>query len=159
MNTKTIAIVGLGSVLFTGCATFDHQTAETEPHALITIVQPWENQAGTLKKFDGMSVSAGKTYRVRPGKHTVVMAFKERSFETYKPTSYHLIGSGIGSERPANLHISESGQATVSGLDPSQSMQSVNLSYERTQIRLATNSITVEAGVRYQLQGDKLTEK
>lgn len=159
MNPKSVAIVCLLCVCIIGCATFDHQTTEVEPHALITVVKPWENQAGTLKSLDGVRVNAGKTYRVRPGKHTVVLAIKEMVVETSRPMNFKLFGSGVGPDKPANVHISERGQATVSGVDPSQHMQFVNLSYERQQIRLVTNSITVQAGGRYQLQGDQLTSK
>lgn len=63
-----------------GCACFDHQTTKREPHALVTIGKTSESsaQGGTLKSLDRLPVNVGATFRVRPGKHVVVMEFIER---------------------------------------------------------------------------------
>lgn len=68
------------------CDTFDHQTTTREPHALVTVGNAPEVSAdsGTLKSLDRLSVCAGTTYRMRPGKHVVVVEFMERSAEPEK---------------------------------------------------------------------------
>jgi hypothetical protein len=102
-----------GSLL--GCTSFQHQTTELEPHALITVIKPWENQPGVLKSLDGLPVSAGKTYRVRPGQHTVVMGFTELVTETAKPKTLFSVGNlaGAADDPPANARITEGRQVTV----------------------------------------------
>lgn len=146
--------------LVTGCASFEHQTTELEPHALITVVRPWDSstQPGVLKSLDGLPVSAGKTYRVRPGPHAVVVEFTELVVETAKPATFTLFGNATP-ETPANVRISETGRASVSGQQSGAGMQSVNLSMEVRRIRAVTNSISVQAGGRYELVGDRLTTK
>lgn len=153
-------------VALLGCATFEHQTAETEPHALITVVKPWENQPGVLKSLDGLPVSAGKTYRVRPGQHTVVMGFTELVTETAKPKTLFSVGNlgGAADDPPTNMRITEGRQGTVQDRQPfnalpGPAMQPVNLTYEFRRVRLATNSITVQADGHYELIGDRLTPK
>jgi hypothetical protein len=42
---------------------------------------------------------------------------------------------------------------------PGPAMQPVNLTYEFRRVRLATNTITVQAGGHYELTGDRLTTK
>jgi hypothetical protein len=149
------ASLGVGLL---GCATLDHQTTELEPHALITVVRPAENQPGVLKSLDGLPVSAGKTYRFRPGSHAVVVGFTELVTETAKPRTLFSIGnlSGPTEDPAANVRFSEGNRVSIQGQQPFQSMQPVNLTYEYRRVRLTTNSITVQAGGRYQLIGDHL---
>lgn len=166
MKTNHLLTSLLLSGVLLGCASFQHQTADTEPHALITVVKPWENQPGVLKSLDGLPVSAGRTYRVRPGQHTVVMGFTELVTETAKPKTLFSVGNlgGAADDPPANARISEGRQVTVQDRQPfnalpGSAMQPVNLTYEFRRVRLATNTITVQAGGHYELVGDRLTPK
>ena len=144
-----------------GCATFDHQTTEAEPHALITVLRPPENHPGVLKSLDGLPVAAGKTYRVRPGQHAIVMGFTELVTETAKPKTLFSIGNqgGVTDDPPTNVRFTEGGKVTIHDQSPVPTMQPVNLSYEYRRVRLTTNSITVQAGGRYELVGDRLDAK
>ncbi len=148
-------------VALLGCATFNHQTTELEPHALITVVRPAENQPGVLKSLDGLPVSAGRTYRVRPGSHAVVVGFTELVTETAKPRTLFSVGNlgGPTEDPPANVRFSEGNRVSVQGQQPFQAMQPVNLAYEYRRVRLATNTSTVQAGGHYELTGDRLTPK
>lgn len=88
MNRAGQRLFAIGlSMLLAGCATFEHQTTEMEPHAVITVVKPWEVAVGerVVKSLDGLPVSGGKSYRVRPGGHAVVVEFTELISETAKP--------------------------------------------------------------------------
>lgn len=161
MKTKLQTLTALLLCAFVaGCATFNHQTTELEPHALITVLKPWDSSLhpGVLKSLDGLPVSTGKTYRVRPGSHALVIEFTELVVETAKPATFTLFGNATP-EPPANVRISETGRASVSGQQPWQAMQPVNLSMEVRRIRAVTTSITVQAGGRYELVGDRLTTK
>lgn len=150
-------------VLFTtlaGCATFDHQTTEAEPHALVTVVKPRDSslQPGMLRSLDGQRVSPGKTYRLRPGGHAVVVEFTETVTETARPKTLFSLGNAPA-EKPANLRIDETGRASVSGAQPFQGMQPASLTMEVRRVRAVTNSITVQAGGHYELVGDRLAGK
>jgi hypothetical protein len=150
------------AVLLAGCAHFEQQTGELEPHGLVVVVKPTDfvGEVGLVKRFDGLAVSAGKTYRVRPGEHTVVVQFVETMIETSQPATATLFSVGTPlPEQPANVHVSESGEATVTGQQPFPGMQMANLSIERRRVRYATNAISVQAGWRYELEGDRVTAK
>lgn len=158
MKTKRLYTSLLLSGVLLGCASFEHQTGDHEPHALITVVRPADNQPGVLQSLDGLPVSAGKTYRVRPGSHAVVVGFIELVTETAKPRTLFSIGNsgGVAEDPPANVRFSEGNRVSVQGQQPFQAMQPVNLAYEYRRVRLTTNSITVQTGGHYQLIGDRL---
>ena len=63
-----------------GCASFEHQTTESEPHSVVRFVRAGDSGAPRREpsSIDGQSVRNGKDYRVRPGEHTVVFRFVEK---------------------------------------------------------------------------------
>ena len=144
------------AVLLAGCAHLQHQTSESEPHGLVTVVKTLDSpdELGVVQSLDGLPVSAGRGYRVRPGVHTVIVRFVETVIETSKPLSY---GIGTPTEKPATVHVSEAGRTSVTGQQPFSGMQPVNLSVESRHIRYITNSISVQAGGRYELEGERMT--
>ena len=146
------------AMLLAGCAHFEPQTSELEPHGVVAVVKPLDfaGEAGVVKKLDGLAVRAGRTYRVKPGEHTVVVRFVETVIETSKPVTLFGIGTP-STEQAADVHVSESGKTTVTGERPFSGMQPVNLSVETRRIRYTTNSISVQAGWRYELDGDRVT--
>lgn len=84
---KTQHIIPAASFLcaiHTAHAHFDHQTTGREPHALVTVGRLPDSSAQdeTLKSFDRLPVTAGATYRVRPGRHVVVLELSEQTGET-----------------------------------------------------------------------------
>lgn len=146
------------ALLLAGCAHFEPQTSELEPHGLVTVVKPLEyaGEAGVVKKLDGLAVRTGQTYRVRPGMHTVVVQFVDTGVETSKPVTLFGVGTAP-KERAADMHVSESGKMTVTGQQPFSGMQPATLSVETRRTRFITNSLSVQAGWRYELDGDRVT--
>jgi hypothetical protein len=136
-----------------GCARFHHQTTEREPHALVTVGRTSESsaQGGALKSLDRLPVNAGSTYRVRPGKHVVIVEVTERSVETGRHQT--LFGSPPEDE-PAEVFISGAGSVSASGVQPFGTMQPVNLSIEQRRRRDVSRAIIVQAGKHYRLVGD-----
>ena len=67
------------TINFAGCASFDHQTLENEPHAVIHVVK--ENASSfdywTVARIDGLPVHFRKVFRVRPGEHEIVVRVNE----------------------------------------------------------------------------------
>jgi hypothetical protein len=156
-------ILGFG-LLLAGCAQFQHQTGESEPHALVTVVKPGNSPGpfGEVKSLDGLPVSAGQAYRVKPGTHTVVVQFVETVTETsqrYTATLFHAGNAPPLEEQPANVHLSQTGGVSVTGQQPFATMQPANLSVEDRRTRTTTQSISVKAGWHYELKGNLVTEK
>ncbi|MBI3881670.1 MAG: hypothetical protein HY301_16600 [Verrucomicrobia bacterium] len=160
LKNRLVPVISL-LLLAGGCARFEHQTGELEPHAMLLVVDTSDfgGDLGVVKKLDGLPVSAGGEYRLRPGAHVAIIQFVDRFAESYKPASV-TIGSkpdAATSTPPVNLDVSETGKASVSGQSPvGGGMQMVNVNVANRRIRYLTNSITVEAGWRYELDGDKL---
>lgn len=130
-----------------GCATFEHQTTETEPHALISVFKPRDATllAGVLKSLDGKPVRAGQTYRLRPGQHEVVVEYKE-------PLSDEQL-SEKGKLQPNEQPAWARPQSTVVPIAV------VGFEVHSRRGLLVTNSISVEAGGRYELFGDRILPK
>ena len=161
MNRAGQRLFAIGlSMLLAGCATFEHQTTEMEPHAVITVVKPWEVAVGerVVKSLDGLPVSGGKSYRVRPGGHAVVVEFTELISATAKPKTVVLLGKAV-SEPTADVRMSDGAPTSVTGQLPFQSMQMANVTREARRLRSLTNSITVQAGGSYRLSGDEFTSQ
>ena len=141
---------------FAGCASFDHQTLENEPHAVIQMVK--ENDASfdywTVVKMDGLPVRFRRVFRVRPGEHEVVVRVNETITDNYAGLS---AGASLSDNRP-NVNLASSGQMTITGGQPFGGMQMANLNVESHQISYHTNKITVEAGWTYELDGYGLTK-
>lgn len=147
-------------MLLAGCAHFEPQTSELEPHGLVTVVEPLEyaGEAGVVKRLDGLPVRAGQTYRVKPGEHTVIVKFVETVVETSKPVTLFSLGTPR-TEQPVNVQVSEFGRTTVTGQQPFAGIQPVNLSVESRRTLYLTNSLSVKAGWRYELDGDQVRTK
>lgn len=154
MNKLSLLVVASAGGLLLGCAQFEHQTAQSEPHCLVRIANASDSGGahGAVNKFDGRSVREGKEYRVTPGRHLVIIQYAETVLANYKPLSI-----GMRSSEAVDVRVPTSGRASVSGVNPNSGMQPVNLSFEDRRLRYATNSITLEAGWRYELDGDNVT--
>jgi hypothetical protein len=73
MQMRLTVVFGIALALV-GCARLDHQTGALEPHGLVrfeTTSDPFPDQP-VVKTLDGLPVSAGRDYRVKPGKHELV---------------------------------------------------------------------------------------
>lgn len=156
----SLLVAASAGVLLLGCARFEHQTAESEPHCLVRIARASDSGGahGAVDKFDGRSVREGKEYRVTPGVHVVIIQYTDTGLETFKPMS---IGIGTSGSRPseaAEARVSQSGRVSVSGVNPNSAMQPVNLRIEDRRLRYATNSIKFEAEWGYELDGDNVTK-
>jgi hypothetical protein len=151
------------AALLYGCAQFQHQTREDEPHAIVTIVRPSTSapQSCMAKSMDGQPVREGASYRVRPGSHEIVIEMVERDVETAGPMTATLFHSGNGPMElapPGNVHFSESGAVTASGLQPYTPMQAVTMSVEKRSIRQQTRQLEAVANRRYEINGSMITE-
>jgi hypothetical protein len=139
-----------------GCAHFENQTLENEPHAVIHLVKlrGYFSDYWAVSKIDGVPVRFHKTLRVRPGEHEVVVCLLETT-----PGSYTGLTAGAPlSDSRANVNMSSSGQMTVTGFQPLGGMQMANLNVESREVSYCTNKISVEAGWTYELDGYNLTK-
>jgi hypothetical protein len=83
MQTR-LKIVAATALVLSGCARFEHQTSLSEPHGVLRFGVVSEPSA-SVKSFDGLSLSAGREYRVKPGKHELVYQISESSVKIEKP--------------------------------------------------------------------------
>jgi len=142
---------------FAGCAAFDHQTLENEPHAVIHVVN--ENTSSfdywTVARIDGLPVRFRKVFRVRPGEHEIVVRVSETISDRYTGLS---AGAPLSDNRPS-LNVDSSGRMTATEGSPfGEVTQMANLNVESHQVSYHTNKITVEAGWTYELDGYRLTK-
>jgi tetratricopeptide (TPR) repeat protein len=130
---SVITLCGVTTLLFSGCTSFQHQTRETDPHALVIIKQFRGHQVQRMvTHFDGQLVQPHREYRVTPGEHQLIIT-------EIVPVSGSSAMNKIG-EVPG-----ESGtKITLSYL---------NLSHTTSRALNITNSIIVESGWRYALEG------
>lgn len=144
------------TINFAGCVSFDHQTLESEPHAVIHTVN--ENTSSfdcwTVAKIDGLPVRFRKVFRVRPGEHEIVVRVSETISDRYTGLS---AGASLSDNRP-NLNVDSSGRMTATEGSPFGGMQMANLNVESHRVSYHTNKITVEAGWIYELDGYRLTK-
>ena len=84
-------MVGL-ALLAAGCVRFGHQTSQAEPHGIVQFVSPPDRYAEQpfVKTFDGLPVSAGPEYRVRPGPHELVFQQVDTTVEIHEGTTVDL---------------------------------------------------------------------
>lgn len=146
------------------CARFQHQTREDEPHAVVSIARASTPSLmnAEIKSMDGQPVREGESYRVRPGTHQLVMEIVEREIETAQPVTVTLFHAGNGPpdiQQPGNLHLSESGAMTTSGVNPFQTMQAVSMSVEKRSVRQQTRNFVTVAGRHYEINGAMVSEK
>ena len=162
-TSLNLAAIFWTGILLAGCAQFQHQTSETEPHGLVTIANSVGTQGprGEVVTLDGLPVKSGQAYRVRPGGHAVQVDFIESGIESAGPMTYTIYKSGNGpaiSNPPANLHLSQSGGMSITGQQPFAVAQPVIISAEERHIRKHTYPLQVKVGRHYQLDGTSVTE-
>jgi hypothetical protein len=144
------------ALLVAGCAEFQHQTGLSEPHGVVRIVMPADPHTNfRVVKLDGLPVSVGREYRVRAGEHLVTVRVVESSVLHYEPVT---VGAGDVVDQRGTLNIPASGASSVTGEHPFSGMQMLNVDVEDRRISYVTNSITVEAGWRYDLEGDTVSK-
>jgi hypothetical protein len=151
---KPLAISAV--LVFTGCASFQDQTSSAEPHGIVVVADQSDvpGDVGRVKKLDGLPVSAGRAYRVRPGRHEVTVQFVLTGVEASRPLA---VGGGDMPQPPVVVDVSQSGKMSVSESQPFGGIQPVILNAETRSIVSVTNAITVEAGWRYELDGEHVT--
>jgi len=155
LNICLPLVVGL-ALLLAGCARFEHQTSQSEPHGLVMIVvDSGDMDIPVVTKLDDLPVSDGRVYRVKPGEHEVTIRFVQRGYETYQPM---MIGLGDAKVEPATVTVPESGRPEAEGVKPFTTMQPVNLNIEDRRITYVTQTIKVEAGWRYELNGRDISK-
>ena len=156
MHIRRNIVIGL-ALLLAGCARFEHQTNESEPHGVVVVIAAPSDfpDSPVVKKLDGLAVRAGRTYRVKPGEHEVTIRMVERGVTTYKPMS---VGAGHGGEQPATLNMSQSGRSEVTGMQPNSGPQPVNINMEDRSVNYLKTSFSVEAGWRYELDGGNINK-
>lgn len=146
-------------LLLSGCAQFQHQTREDEPHAVVFIGRsPTSSPAsGVVKSLDGQPVREGSSYRVRPGNHQIVVAYVQRTIESASPVYYGDPPTEM--DQPGNLHISESGGITATGVNQYTTMQPMNMSVESRSLRQQNRNFTVVAGRKYVIHGAMISDE
>lgn len=162
--TRLLIVLPAVCMMLAGCAQFQHQTSEAEPHGLVKIA-PSGNAAspfGLVKKLDGLPVSAGRSYRVKPGFHDVSVETVETVVESSTRASVTLFHAGSDnmppmSEPPVNVNLSQSGGMTVTGQQPFAGMQPANLNVENRRATTTTHAISFKAGWYYELDGNRVT--
>jgi hypothetical protein len=135
------AILG-AAVILAGCAPFDHQPSTQEPHAVVSfagVSDPFPDQP-IVKSFDGHSVKVGREYRVQPGKHEWVCRVVDVSIEAADSA---IVLSTKKTEKSTTT-VFVSGVATYSDV---------------RQARYVTNTLTVEAGWRYEVDGNGVMKR
>lgn len=162
-TSLNLAAIFFSGILLAGCAHFQHQTSEAEPHGLVTIASSGGTQGprGEVMKLDGLPVRSGQSYRVRAGDHAVQVDIVELEIESAGPMTVTLFKSGNGpaiSDPPVNLHLSQSGGMSITGQQPYAVVQPVIISAEERHIRKHTYSLQVKLGRHYQLDGTSVTE-
>jgi hypothetical protein len=146
-------------LILSGCAQFQHQTREDEPHGVVFIgSSPTSSPvSGMVRSLDGQPVREGSSYRVRPGNHEIVVEFVERTIESANPV---YIGSPpTEMDQPGNLHISESGGISTTGVSPYQGMQPLSMSVENRTRRQQIRNFPVAAGRKYVISGTMISEE
>ena len=144
-------------LLLAGCATFEHQTTEAEPHGTVVIKRgPDLPDQPVVERLDGLPVVIGREYRVKPGEHQVIIRMVERGVAVYKGASVGVGQPSIPS--PAIVTISESSKPALSGDQLFGGTQPVQFNIEERRFTYVTNSLTVQVGWRYELDGESVAK-
>lgn len=160
MKTASLVALAIGSVLGVGCARFQHQTAETEPHGLICLAEYADPQSGrgVVERVDGLPVRPGHEYRVTPGDHAVTVVFVDTVTDTYEP-----VGFSMGSARPdppPEVTVSQDGGVSSTGTSsPFEAFEPMTLKVQSRRVRHADYTIRVRPGWRYELDGDSVIQR
>jgi hypothetical protein len=156
MRSRITLLAGI-LALACGCARFEHQTAATEPHAVLRISPPpteSDLERRLIKRVDGLPVRAGNDYRVRPGTHQMVVQVLERFSQTYRPYS-----AGGQTDGTASLNINERGGVSAIEGNPFGGTEMVNINVDARRVYFITNTIVAEAGWRYDCDGYDIRKK
>jgi hypothetical protein len=158
-TTPCFAAFICAGLLLSGCAQFQHQTREDEPHAVVLIARyPTPSPVnGVVKSLDGQPVREGASYRVRPGSHEIVVRFVEASVASGNPVYFGSPPTGM--DQPGNLHISEDGRTSTTGLRPFNSMQPLSMSVENRSRREEKRNFKAVAGRKYKIRGTTIAEE
>jgi hypothetical protein len=146
-------VLGL-TLVVAGCARFGHQTSESEPHGVLRFASSsdrYEEQVA-VKTFDGLPVSAERDYRVRPGRHELVYRVVERAVETYDP---NFLGAGKTPDKPADPAAAPAGSTNVTA---AAGRRAAGASVVRRRTRYLTNSISIDAGWLYEVDGENVSK-
>jgi hypothetical protein len=137
MNTRLNIVVGTVLVL-AGCAHFGHQTSLSEAHAVLRFGADKDAPLDQpkVKRLDGLPVSAGRSYRVKPGKHELVCLLDRV-----------LIVGG-----PTDIDILKTTGTIRAGLHMPGDRSSIH------QHEYITNLFTVEAGCIYSVEGESVSK-
>jgi len=144
-------------MLLTGCAHFEHQTNAFEPHGLVEIVKSFPSfnyagEVGVVKTLDGLAVSTGHTYRVKPGEHAVVIKSVETVSETFDRDTMELVR--VDSSSGAVLATEFRSFSDQGCMSKNRHLITVNHHY----ITYTRNSLSVQVGWRYALDGDRVVK-
>ena len=164
MKMRLIVIL-CSAALITSCARFDHQAAHSEPHAVLNIAPPpteSDLEHRIVKLVDGLPVSTGRSYRITPGSHSVVVRVVEKTSETYRPYG---IGAGTQGAHAghvpgtADVAISDTGRVTADPGHPVAGAHLVNVSVAGRRITYLTNSIAAQPGWSYECDGYEVRQR
>jgi antitoxin component YwqK of YwqJK toxin-antitoxin module len=155
-HVSAAALCGATLLLFTGCASFQHQTSETEPHALVIVTQERDvPEQPTVIQIDGLPVRPYREYRVTPGEPEVIISEMVRFDKTYAQEPM------ISGQSNPTLTLSHSEEPdlndTSSVMNPSFN-QPLNIRLKSWVAYYTTNSIMVESGWRYVLDGMQVSK-
>jgi hypothetical protein len=146
INIRLNLIVGAVLVL-AGCARFGPQPSPSEAHAVLRFGADKDAAPDQprVKTLDGLPVSPGRSYRVKPGQHELVCQVKEEiAVETY------------GAQ--------EAGRPPIPGLQGSTSVylvsggKPVEGGGAAWRMKYITNVFTVEAGCIYSVEGESVSK-
>ncbi len=131
----------VAALALAGCAHVDNQPSASEPFALVRFAaapDAFPDQP-VVKTFDGHSVKPDRDYRVKPGQYEVVCRM--------------VLDTVQFSESEKVLSSNTSGKTTSVLVLGGGTME-----HER-RVRFLTNTLTVLAGWRYEINGEQVSKK
>ena len=147
-------------LLLSGCARFQHQTREAEPHAVVVIgVGAGRHDGAIVRRIDGLPVRPGREYRMTPGQHQLTLMVFEEIDQTTR-MGVHLGAKHAGAP-PGTLVVPDSGEPVLNDASPfpfRSTIRPLNVRTKGWLVSYTTNSVTVEAGCRYVLDGERTTK-
>lgn len=145
MNPQITIVFGM-TLLGAGCAGVQHQTGESEPYGLVRIVKPTDYAVHLRSaRLDGSRVSVGRDYRVKPGEHLVTIKVVEGA--TSVDNAFRdppAVGGAFREPATFNDAFTEFER---------QQRQRSSVNVDERHGTYTTNSFSVEAGWRYELDG------
>jgi hypothetical protein len=119
MKRLSLVAALVSGALLAGCARFQHQASEPEPHGLINVAEysSASRDHGAVARIDGIPVRAGREYRVVPGEHRVTVLFLEPEVKTYNRVGVSLVSKAPRTRRTGLRHrMATSPQAARAGI-------------------------------------------